>query len=62
MKANSTYKMTYQTKRILGSILDPVERSMVKKLLVDAELHASTVVKSRTGKFESSRNDSDLDI
>lgn len=61
MKSNSTYKMTYQTKRILGSILDPTERSITKKLFVEAEQHAASTVKSRTGKFDFDRKDIDAE-
>jgi hypothetical protein len=36
--SGSSYKMTYQSKRLLSRILDPHYRGEVKRLLIQAEI------------------------
>lgn len=46
MKRDKNYRMSGTTKRILSTILDPVERNRYKNAMIEAELAASTPYKS----------------
>ena len=46
MKRDKNYRMSGQTKRILSTILDKVERNRYKNAMIDAELTAATPYKS----------------
>jgi hypothetical protein len=41
LKPTKTYKMSSTTKRMLASIIDPHERGIQKRLMIQAELHAA---------------------
>ena len=38
LKPTSNYKMTKQTKRYLALIVDPIERGVQKRIMIQAEL------------------------
>lgn len=46
MKRDKNYRMSSTTKKILATILDPVERSRYKNAMIDAEITAATPYKS----------------
>ena len=50
MKRDKNYRMSGQTKRILSTILDPVERNRYKNAMIDAEITAATPYKSEKPK------------
>lgn len=41
LKPTKTYKMSSTTKRMLASIIDPQERGIQKRLMIQAELAAA---------------------
>ena len=46
MKRDKNYRMSGQTKRILSTIADKVERNRYKNAMIDAQLTASIPYKS----------------
>jgi hypothetical protein len=42
LKPNSTFNLNKQAKRILATILDPIQRSLAKKAFIDAQLQSET--------------------
>ena len=47
LKPTKNYKMTKQTKRSLARYIDPHERGVQKRLMIQAELASAVVVKSK---------------
>jgi hypothetical protein len=45
LKPTKTYKMSKQTKRSLATIVDPIERGIQKRLMIQAELHSAIAPK-----------------
>ncbi len=45
LKPNKTFKISKQTKRLMCSIIDPVERNEFKRAMIQAELAAAIVPK-----------------
>ena len=48
MATNSSFNLSKDTKRMLASILDPKERNIYKKAMIDAE---SSFINSKHRKF-----------
>jgi hypothetical protein len=47
LKPTSTYKMSKQTKRSLALIVDPQERGVQKRIMIQAELIGAIRIKER---------------
>jgi len=55
LKPTANYKMTKQTKRSLAQIIDPNERGVQKRLMIQAELASAIRVREKK-----TRNEPDL--
>jgi len=47
MKAKENYKMTYELKRVLSTVLDPHRRGELKRLMISSEIAHQRFKKSR---------------
>jgi hypothetical protein len=50
IKPSSTFKLSKCTKRMMATIVDPVQRNQFKKMMIQAELFASIAVKREPKK------------
>lgn len=48
----SSYRMSRQTKRVLSTMLDPQDRSVFKRYMIDAELTPKTIPKAKADQTE----------
>jgi hypothetical protein len=46
IKQTASYKMSKQLKRLLAKIIDPVERGIQKRIMIQAELAGAQTVRS----------------
>ena len=53
LKPTSSYKMSKQTKRSLAQIVNPIERGIQKRLMIQAELAGAVRVREKKNKNES---------
>jgi hypothetical protein len=50
MKRDKNFKLSKEVKRILATIVDPIQRSGYKNCMIDAQLASSVIVKSKKTK------------
>jgi len=54
-RTNSSFKLSKDTKRVLATIVDPVQRGIYRQAMIDAE-HSYTVNRHRKFSSEKTKN------